>query len=232
MAVPTSMPDRFLTGRIPRSASLRGLDWFIFFLADVQTGFGPFIAVYLTTRKMDAGRDRLCAVDRRHHRPARADAGRRHRRCRAVRAAGGGPRGRDHRLRRAGLCGVADLSGGAPRPPFCMRWRAACWVRRLPRSVSAWSDRSRSASGSGATPRFASLGNGSPRPLMGTCRLFVVEPLGVPRHLHSGDPDLAGAGADPRAARSTSRTPMARSCARRPMPRRPAWSIWCASARC
>src|ERR1700730_11577660 len=31
--------------------SLRGLDWFIFFLADVQTGFGPFVAVYLTTQK-------------------------------------------------------------------------------------------------------------------------------------------------------------------------------------
>jgi MFS family permease len=30
---------------------LRGLDWFIFFLADVQTGFGPFVAVYLTTEK-------------------------------------------------------------------------------------------------------------------------------------------------------------------------------------
>lgn len=31
--------------------SLRGLDWFIFFVADVQTGFGPFIAVYLTSQK-------------------------------------------------------------------------------------------------------------------------------------------------------------------------------------
>ena len=30
---------------------MRGLDWFIFFLADVQTGFGPFIAVYLTSQK-------------------------------------------------------------------------------------------------------------------------------------------------------------------------------------
>jgi MFS family permease len=30
---------------------LRGLDWFIFFLADVQTGFGPFVAVHLTTQK-------------------------------------------------------------------------------------------------------------------------------------------------------------------------------------
>ena len=37
--------------REPSKQSLRGLDWFIFFLADVQTGFGPFIAVYLTTQK-------------------------------------------------------------------------------------------------------------------------------------------------------------------------------------
>jgi MFS family permease len=29
--------------------SLRGLDWLNFFIADVQTGFGPFLAVYLTT---------------------------------------------------------------------------------------------------------------------------------------------------------------------------------------
>jgi MFS family permease len=35
----------------PSPQSLRGLDWFIFFLADVQTGFGPFVAVYLTTQK-------------------------------------------------------------------------------------------------------------------------------------------------------------------------------------
>src|SRR5262249_5603402 len=30
--------------------SLRGLDWFVFFVADVQTGFGPFISVYLTSQ--------------------------------------------------------------------------------------------------------------------------------------------------------------------------------------
>src|SRR5258708_25499587 len=34
----------------PSRQSLRRLDWFIFFLADVQTGFGPFIPVYLTTQ--------------------------------------------------------------------------------------------------------------------------------------------------------------------------------------
>src|ERR1700676_1139558 len=48
---PVSEP---MTGRATAKASrqsLRGLDWFIFFVADVQTGFGPFIAVYLTTQK-------------------------------------------------------------------------------------------------------------------------------------------------------------------------------------
>jgi MFS family permease len=31
--------------------SLRGLDWLNFCVADVQTGFGPFIAIYLTTQR-------------------------------------------------------------------------------------------------------------------------------------------------------------------------------------
>ena len=35
----------------PSPRSLRGLDWFIFFVADVQTGFGPFVSVYLTAQK-------------------------------------------------------------------------------------------------------------------------------------------------------------------------------------
>ena len=43
LPVPTRPP--------PSPQSQRGLDWFIFFLADVQTGFGPFIAVYLTSQK-------------------------------------------------------------------------------------------------------------------------------------------------------------------------------------
>ncbi len=37
-------------GATPSVRSLRGLDWFIFFVADVQTGFGPFISVYLTSQ--------------------------------------------------------------------------------------------------------------------------------------------------------------------------------------
>ncbi len=34
----------------PSPRSLRGLDWFSFCLADIQTGFGPFVAVYLTAQ--------------------------------------------------------------------------------------------------------------------------------------------------------------------------------------
>ena len=36
---------------VPSLSSLRALDWFVFFLADVQTGFGAFVSVYLTTQK-------------------------------------------------------------------------------------------------------------------------------------------------------------------------------------
>jgi MFS family permease len=46
--VPDLPPDQ---SPAPSPASQHGLDWFIFFLADVQTGFGPFVAVYLTTQK-------------------------------------------------------------------------------------------------------------------------------------------------------------------------------------
>ncbi|MCW2284505.1 MFS family permease [Rhodoblastus acidophilus] len=37
-------------GQAHRSAE-RGLDWLIFFVADIQTGFGPFVAVFLTSQK-------------------------------------------------------------------------------------------------------------------------------------------------------------------------------------
>ena len=39
----------------PSPSSLRGLDWFVFFLADAQMGFGPLVAVYLTTQKWTQG---------------------------------------------------------------------------------------------------------------------------------------------------------------------------------
>jgi MFS family permease len=36
------------TRSLSSAASARSLDWFTFFLADIQTGFGPFVALYLT----------------------------------------------------------------------------------------------------------------------------------------------------------------------------------------
>lgn len=35
----------------PSRKSQKRLDWFVFLVADVQTGFGPFVAVYLTSEK-------------------------------------------------------------------------------------------------------------------------------------------------------------------------------------
>ena len=36
------------SGHALSNAGARALDWFSFFLADIQTGFGPFVAIYLT----------------------------------------------------------------------------------------------------------------------------------------------------------------------------------------
>jgi MFS family permease len=51
--VAASSVHRPRSGAAP--ASLAGLDWFNFFVANFQTGFGPFIAVYLTSRSWTEG---------------------------------------------------------------------------------------------------------------------------------------------------------------------------------
>ena len=51
---PRTRPARTSPPEPPVGASRRSqraLDWFTFFVADVQTGFGPFISVYLTTHQ-------------------------------------------------------------------------------------------------------------------------------------------------------------------------------------
>ncbi len=48
---PLETPEGCEPPLTPSPSSLRGLDWFIFFVADVQTGFGPFVSVYLTTQR-------------------------------------------------------------------------------------------------------------------------------------------------------------------------------------
>ncbi|MBJ7535228.1 MFS transporter [Rhodomicrobium vannielii ATCC 17100] len=48
---PDPVPTADTKRKAPSRESLRGLDWFAFFLGDIQTGFGPFLAVYLTSEK-------------------------------------------------------------------------------------------------------------------------------------------------------------------------------------
>ncbi|HEY5300140.1 MAG TPA: hypothetical protein VIJ55_05655, partial [Acetobacteraceae bacterium] len=38
-----------LSERVAPASSLRALDWLNFFLADVQSGLGPFLAIFLIT---------------------------------------------------------------------------------------------------------------------------------------------------------------------------------------
>ena len=96
----------------PSRESQRGLDWFIFFLADVQTGFGPFVAVYLTTQKWTQVEIGLVLsiggiVGLIGQMPGGAivDAARSERLVAGLAVATIG-------MQRACLCAVADLSGG------------------------------------------------------------------------------------------------------------------------
>ncbi len=45
--------------------SLAGLDWFNFFVANFQTGFGPFIAVYLTSLSWTDAESASCSASAR-----------------------------------------------------------------------------------------------------------------------------------------------------------------------
>jgi predicted MFS family arabinose efflux permease len=47
---PPEQPEGSEPPLTPSRRSLLGLDWFIFFVANVQTGFGPFVSVYLTAQ--------------------------------------------------------------------------------------------------------------------------------------------------------------------------------------
>ena len=56
-------PDPFMeTKTTPSRRTLRGLDWLNFLLADVQTGVGPFVAIYLAgynrTKRASGSRSR------------------------------------------------------------------------------------------------------------------------------------------------------------------------------
>src|ERR1035438_3415643 len=57
MNTPTN-PEASKAGepRMPSARTLHGLDWLNFFLADVQTGVGPFLAIYLAGYKWNEER--------------------------------------------------------------------------------------------------------------------------------------------------------------------------------
>lgn len=48
---PKAAPPARPSDQVPSARSRRGLDWLVFFVADIQTGFGPFVAVFLTGQK-------------------------------------------------------------------------------------------------------------------------------------------------------------------------------------
>ncbi len=50
MRGPTAAEQTLSTAAADRSRAAQGLDWFNLFVANIQTGFGPFVAVYLISR--------------------------------------------------------------------------------------------------------------------------------------------------------------------------------------
>ena len=97
--------------RPPSRRSRRGLDWFVFFVADVQTGFGPVHRGLPDIAEVDPDRHRLRPHRGRADLAVRADPRRRPARSPAIAPARSWNRGRHHLRERADPCAVADVSG-------------------------------------------------------------------------------------------------------------------------
>ena len=179
---------------------------------------------------MDPGRDRPRAVDRRHRRPDRPDAGRRHHRCRALGKAGRGLCGRRHRRRAlayaawpifpviaaaATLHADGELRAGACDRGDQPRTGRTCRDRRTARAQCAVRL---------ARQRLC-------RRTDGRLRLFPVQPLGVSRHLRACHSRPSSRCRGYPTAKSIPSRPMAPSSAPSRIPRPPASCIFCASAR-
>ena len=123
----------------PSRRSQRGLDWFAFFLADVQTGWGPFVAAYLTSVAWSATRHRADPDHRHAGRPRSADSRRRAGRSRARQALCSlrSACSRSAAARSCSRFGRPSASSLSPR--CCTRSRAASSGRCSPRSASGWS---------------------------------------------------------------------------------------------
>ena len=157
---------------MPSKRSLRGLDWFVFCVADVQTGFGPFVAVYLTTQKWTQVDIGLVLSVARPRRAGRADAGRRWSSMPRVRAAG------RRRLRSVAIARARWPTRRWPIFPAVLAAAvAACGGKlRAGPGIAAISlglvGHAAIGERLGRNARFASIGNGLAAAAMGACGYF------------------------------------------------------------
>jgi MFS family permease len=154
------------------SASARGLDWFAFFLADIQTGFGPFVAIYLTAHhwaQLDIGivltAGGLVALAAQMPGGALVDA------IRSARLVAG--------LAVAAICASALALALWPTFPVVMASRvvhaaASCVLGPVIAALSlALVGHTALGSRLGRNARFASIGNGAAAAAMGACGYLV-----------------------------------------------------------
>ena len=215
----------------PSRESQRGLDWFIFFLADVQTGFGPFVAVYLTTQKwtqveigfvLSIGG--IIGLLGQMPGGAIVDAARSERLVAGLAVATIGCAALAYAL--WPIFPVVTAAATLHALASCVLGPAIAAISLGLVGPLAIGERL------GRNARFASLGNGSAAALMGATGYLLSNQVGVFCHRASRYPDIAGARADSRDRRSTWRKATAPSCGRFPIKRPPAFSICCASVRC
>ena len=159
--------------KAPPRASLRGLDWFTFFVADIQTGFGPFLSVYLTTQKwtqVDIGLvlsiGSVASLLGQVPGGWVVDWARSKQRAAALAVIGIGVSALPDR----GGAGVRDdCRGEAP----ARRLELGSWARPLPPLRSGLVGHAAVGPRLGRNARFAAIGNGLAAGVMGACGYFV-----------------------------------------------------------
>ena len=215
----------------PSRESQRGLDWFIFFLADVQTGFGPFIAVYLTTQKwtqveigfvLSIGG--IIGLLGQMPGGAIVDAARSERLVAGLAVATIGCAALAYAL--WPIFPVVTAAATLHALASCVLGPAIAAISLGLVGPLAIGERL------GRNARFASLGNGSAAALMGATGYLLSNQVGVYRDLPARDPDIAGALADPRAGDRRGSKPWRRRARGSRSRKPPAYSICCANVRC
>ncbi len=225
------VPSAAETSSAPSRASSRALDWFSFFLADIQTGFGPFVAVYLTAHawtQVDIGlvltAGGLVALVGQMPGGALVDAVRSARLAAGVSVVGDLRERARHRR-------MADLRHGdrRPRPARGRQLRARTGDRGdQPRAC-----RPRGA-GRAHRPQCALRIDRQCRCRRGDgrLRLSAVEPGRLPSHRHPGRARAAGIGADTNERRRAALGRQPHLGARAPTHRQQASAACCAIAGC